>query len=160
MIRALLMLLISFGSFHAASQNVSAVDSIEIADKISDWNKAWKLKDPVLAAKWYTEKADFTNAFGFTMIGKSAIEPYLTEVFGFDFVMAGNTEQTSLKLKSISKNAILAITTVERKGQQTVDKKSLGTRNTTHYRLFEKTNGWFISAHLISDARNTESEKH
>ena len=94
------------------------------------------------------------------MIGQAEIQEYLTRVFGFDFVMAGNTEQTSLKLKKISDKAILVITTVERKGQKTVDNKSLGARNTTHYRFFEKTDQWKITAHLISDARSTESEKH
>ncbi|GBF22504.1 MULTISPECIES: YybH family protein [Arenibacter] len=142
------------------SQEVTIADSLEIVNKINDWNKAWKTKDVALACKWYSENADFTNAFGFNRIGKSDIQTYLGEVFGFDFVMEGNTEQTSLKLRRISDKAILAITAVERTGQKTVGNKSLGTRNTTHYRLFEKTDQWKITAHLISDARSTESEKH
>ncbi len=99
--------------------------------------------------KWYSENADFTNAFGFSMIGQQKIQEYLTEVFGFDFVMAGNTEQTSLKFKTISDKATLVITTVEIKGQKTDDNKSLGARNPTHYRLFEKTDQWKITAHFI-----------
>ncbi len=153
----LFILLISKAMY---AQHIMAADSTEIAEKINEWNKAWKIKDPALASKWYAAQADFTNAFGFNMVGQAAIEAYLTEVFGFDFVMAGNTEQTSIKLKKISDDAILAITTVERKGQKISDNKTLGTRNTTHYRLFEKDGQWYITAHLISDARNTESEKH
>ncbi|WP_089888699.1 Cif family virulence factor [Kriegella aquimaris] len=142
------------------AQALSESDSLQIVNKINDWNQGWKTKDVELACKWYSKNADFTNAFGFNMIGQAEIQEYLTRVFGFDFVMAGNTEQTSLKLKKISDKAILVITTVERKGQKTVDNKSLGARNTTHYRFFEKTDQWEITAHLISDARSTESEKH
>jgi hypothetical protein len=153
-------LLLVLGFQPIFSQSIDPKDSTEIANKIGDWNQAWEIKDPALAAKWYAHEADFTNAFGFSMIGQASIHTYLTEVYGFDFVMAGKTAQTSLKLKRIAENAILAITTVERKGQQTADNKSLGVRNTTHYRLFEKTDQWYITAHLISDARSTESAKH
>jgi len=135
-------------------------DEKEIIEKIDDWNRAWKIKDPVLAAKWYSENADFTNAFGFSMIGKANIETYLTRVFGLDFVMAGNSQQTSLKFKKISSNSILVITTIERMGQKTSDGKELGIRNTTHYRIFQKNDNWNIVAHLISDARSNKTEKH
>ncbi|SHK01833.1 Cif family virulence factor [Pseudozobellia thermophila] len=156
----LLILIIVIGSHSGFSQNTSELESLKIASKIDDWNKAWEIKDAELACKWYSENADFTNAFGFNRIGKSEIQKYLTEVFGLDFVMAGNTEQTSIKFKKISNNAILVITTVERRGQKSSDNKDLGIRRTSHYRLFEKTNDWFIKAHLISDARSIKTEKH
>ncbi len=142
------------------SQNISEKDSTEISEKINDWNKAWEIKDANLAAKWYSDDADFTNAFGFSMVGKINIEQYLTKVFGFDFVMAGNSQQTSLKFKKLSLKSILAITTIERKGQKTSEGNELETRNTTHYRIFEKTESWKIIAHLISDARSIQTEKH
>ena len=142
------------------AQTVAATDSIEIADKIAEWNTAWSTKDVALACKWYAEDADFTNAFGFHRIGQTEIQTYLTRVFGMDFVMAGNTVQTSLKLKPLSESAVLAISTVERKGQKLSDNSELGTRQTTHYRVFEKTDTWRITAHLISDARSTAAAKH
>ncbi|QIE58749.1 hypothetical protein G5B37_03985 [Rasiella rasia] len=156
----LLTLTLVLGMQSVVSQNISESDSLQIVNKIADWNRAWKIKDAELACKWYSENADFTNAFGFNRIGQLEIQKYLTEVFGFDFVMAGNTEQTSLKLKKISEKAILAITTVERKGQKTADNKNLEPRRTTHYRLFEKNEQWKITAHLISDARSIKIEKH
>ena len=155
-----ILIIIVVGFQQVSSQNVSEKDSLEISEKINDWNKAWKIKDANLAAKWYSDNADFTNAFGFSMIGKNEIEPYLTRVFGFDFVMAGNSQQTSLKFKKLSINSILVITTIERKGQKTSDGNELGTRNTTHYRIFQKNDSWEIIAHLISDARSIETEKH
>ncbi len=144
----------------ALTQTISENDSIEITSKIDDWNEAWKIKDAQLAAKWYSEDADFTNAFGFSMIGNSAIEEYLTKVFNMDFVMAGNSEQTSLKIKWVADNSILAITTISRIGQLQSDGSELGDRTTTHHRLFKKDTDWRIIAHLISDARSIESSKH
>ncbi|WP_157470476.1 Cif family virulence factor [Cyclobacterium amurskyense] len=156
----LIVIIFVLGVQTTNAQTLSEPDSLQVINKINDWNQGWKIKDVKLACKWYSKNADFTNAFGFNMIGQEAIQQYLTRVFGFDFVMAGNTVQTSLKFKKISDKAILVITTVERMGQETADNISLGTRNTTHYRLFEKTDQWEITAHLISDARSTASEKH
>lgn len=155
---SIILLLIGFTSIHA--QTISEKDRLEINQKIADWNQAWKIKDASLAAKWYSEDADFTNAFGFSMIGKSEIDSYLTRVFKMDFVMAGNSEQTSIKLKYISSNTILAISTIERKGQKTNDGEELGPRQTSHHRLFQKKDSWLIVAHLISDARSIETKKH
>jgi uncharacterized protein (TIGR02246 family) len=158
--RVLLFLLFLSGISQVNAQGISAKDSIQIVQKVDDWNKAWEIKNPELAAKWYSDDADFTNAFGFNMIGKEAIEEYLTRVFKMDFVMAGDSEQTSLKLKYISENIVLVISTISRKGQKLSDNRELGSRRTTHYRLFQKTNRWNIIAHLISDARSIESNKH
>ena len=155
-----LTLLLTIIIFQTNHSQTKTDDEKEIIEKIDDWNHAWKIKDPVLAAKWYSDNADFTNAFGFSMIGKVNIETYLTRVFGLDFVMAGNSQQTSLKFKKISSNSILVITTIERKGQKTSDEKELGIRNTTHYRIFQKNDNWIIVAHLISDARSLNTEKH
>ena len=142
------------------AQQVQVTDSIEIISKIDDWNKAWDIKDPILAAKWYTDDADFTNAFGFNLIGKSAIEEYLTQVFQMDFVMAGKSEQTSIQLKFLSENVMLAISTISRKGQKMNDGTQLGDRRTTHHRVFTKDGDWQITAHLISDARSIHKNDH
>ena len=157
----ILVLLIILGGFNTInSQSITQKDSIEINEKIDDWNKAWKIRDASLAAKWYSNDADFTNAFGFSMVGKDNIESYLSRVFKMDFVMAGNSEQTSVKLKYITENTMLAISTIERKGQKLSDGKELGPRRTTHHRLFYKNDGWQIVGHLISDARSIETNKH
>lgn len=144
----------------AMAQDISKNDSIQIVEKVEDWNKAWKIKDANLAAKWYTDDAEFTNAFGFSMIGKLAINKYLGRVFKMDFVMSGNSEQTSLKIKRISENIVLVVSTISRKGQKLSDNEELGPRRTTHHRLFKKEEEWKIVAHLISDARSIDTAKH
>lgn len=159
--KKILFLIIIFGSFiKVYSQNIEENDSIQIVKIVDDWNKAWKIKDANLAAKWYTKDADFTNAFGFSMIGKNAIDEYLTRVFKMDFVMSGNSDQTSLKLKHVNHNTVLVISTISRKGQKLSDESQLGPRITTHHRLFQKTEEWKIIAHLISDARSVQTKKH
>ena len=158
--RLIFLLIIFFGVQHLYAQQIATQDSLTIVSKIEDWNQAWKTKDATLAAKWYSADADFTNAFGFSMIGKKAIETYLTRVFNMDFVMAGNSEETSVKLKKVSDDTVLAITTIERKGQQHNDGQELGTRHTTHHRLFKKDKDWQLIAHLISDARSINTPKH
>lgn len=157
----IILLIIVLGGFNTTiSQNISQKDSLEIDNKIADWNRAWKISDASLAAKWYSKDADFTNAFGFSMIGQNEIESYLTRVFKMNFVMAGNSKQTSIKMKYISPNTILAISTIERKGQKIDDGSELDLRRTTHHRLFHKNTAWKIVAHLISDARSIETNKH
>jgi len=158
--KILILLTILGGITQINAQNISKKDSILIVEKVDDWNRAWKIKDPSLSAKWYSNDADFTNAFGFSMIGKTAIEEYLTRVFKMDFVMSGNSEQTSLKLKYVSDNYILVISTISRKGQKLNDDSELGPRRTTHHRLFQKNGDWQIIAHLISDARSIKTNKH
>ena len=158
--KTIAILIITLGISKTQAQNISQKDSLLIVNKIDDWNISWEIKDANLAAKWYSHDADFTNAFGFTMIGKEAIEKYLTNVFKMDFVMTGKSEQTSLKLKYISDNSILVISTISRKGQKLSDNKELGNRRTTHHRLFKKDEEWLIIAHLISDARSITKNKH
>ncbi len=159
--KKIVILLIVLGGFNTInSQNISQQDSLEITKKIDDWNQAWKIKDASLAAKWYSNDADFTNAFGFSMVGKKNIESYLSRVFKMNFVMAGKSEQTSMKLKFITQNTILVISTIERKGQKLSDGEELGARQTTHHRLFYKKDNWEIVGHLISDARSIETNKH
>lgn len=158
--KALPFLLLLGIVYQLDAQRIPTEDSLKIVQQVDDWNKAWKIKDPVLAAKWYSDDADFTNAFGFSMIGKQAIEEYLTRVFKMDFVMAGDSEQTSLKLKQIAENVVLAVSTISRKGQKLSDESELGPRRTTHHRLFKKDGEWALVAHLISDARSIDTKKH
>ena len=141
-------------------QGLHNADSIEIVNKIDDWNKGWKVKDYVLASKWYSDRAEFTNAFGHNKTGKTEIEGFMKEVFALPFVMAGDSKVAKQKFIQLDKNIVLVITTIERAGQKAPDGSSLGIRHTTHHRVFKKGEEWLIESHLISDARDTESSKH
>ena len=141
-------------------QRLSKPDSIEIANKIDDWNNGWNVKDYKLATKWYSETADFTNAFGHSRTGKTDIEKFMKEVFALPFVMAGKSRVTHQKFIQLDDKIVVVVTSIERTGQKTPDNSELGVRQTTHHRVFKKGTVWLIESHLISDARDTEPHKH
>lgn len=156
------ILLLLFTSFYEgiSAQGISKADSVEIAGKIDDWNKGWKIKDYKLTTQWYSAGAEFTNAFGHTKTGKVEIELFMKEVFQLPFVMAGDSKVVQQKFVVLSNKIVLVITSIERTGQKSPDEKELGIRQTTHHRVFQKDNEWLIVGHLISDARDTGSTKH
>ena len=98
------------------SQSITAADSTEIAQKIDDWNSGWVENDYELATKWYSDQAEFTNAFGHNMIGKSEIRKLLKDVFSLPFVMAGSSRVAAQKMVPVSENVVLVITQIERTG--------------------------------------------
>lgn len=158
--KVIIMLIFVTAYAQVLGQTISKSDSIEIANKIEDWNKGWQVKDYKLATKWYSDIAEFTNAFGHTRIGQSDIEGLLKEVFQLPFVMAGDSKVTKQKFIALDEKIVLVITSIERTGQKTPDEKELGVRQTTHHRVFKKDNEWLIVGHLISDARDPVSSKH
>jgi uncharacterized protein (TIGR02246 family) len=159
----LLFNLISMFVFTLASkgQSLASKDSLQIHSMIDDWNKAWNAKDYALAAKWYSDDARFTNAFGDKRTGQKDVETLLKEVFSLPFVMSGKSETTEHRFQVVSNGLVIVHTSVVRKGQQTPDGSLLPDRMTTHLRVFQQdSNGWKIKAHLISDARDKQAQKH
>ena len=143
------------------AQGFSTKDSLEIHAIIEDWNKAWETKDFIIATKWYSDDAHFTNAFGDKRIGKKEVETLLKEVFTLPFVMSGKSETTDHSFQVLSNSTVIVHTAVVRKGQQMPGGSVLPDRMTTHLRVFQNNNNrWKIMAHLISDARDKQSPKH
>lgn len=155
LISSLLISVIIFG------QSISTKDSMQITSIINDWNHAWNIKDYLLASKWYSDDAKFTNAFGDKKNGRKEIEALLKEVFSLSFVMKGKSDAFFQAFKFMGENIILVHTEVTRKGQTMPDGTAIAERKTTHLRVFRKNrDGWQIEAHLISDARDKQSNKH
>lgn len=128
---------------------------------VDDWSRAWVVEDPVPAASGYSDDAEFTNAFGFHRTGREAIEAYLTEVFAMDFVMAGDSREVFREVDFLGPDVALRRSKVERTGQTTSEGESLGVRQTSHLRVFQRRSGeWKLVSHLISDARATGSAEH
>ncbi len=146
---------------YTCGQQLSASDSVQISSMIKDWDDAWNIKNPVLAAKWYTADARFTNAFGDKVNGQTEIRRLLTEVFSLPFVMSGKSETIEHQFQNLNGNTVIVHTAVTRKGQQMPDGIVIPDRRTTHMRVFQKVgNAWAIKSHLISDARDKQSSKH
>ena len=159
----LLFGLMSMFVFTLASkaQSLASKDSLQIHSMIEDWNKAWNAKDYRLAAKWYSNDARFTNAFGDKRTGQKDVEALLKEVFSLPFVVSGKSETTEHRFQVLGHDLVIVHTAVVRKGQQMPDGSVLPDRMTTHLRVFQQDGtGWIIKAHLISDARDKQSPKH
>jgi len=138
-----------------------AKDSTIIESMIDDWNTSWNTKDYQLAAKWYSDDARFTNAFGHVRNGRTEVEALLKEVFSLAFVMAGKSEVVSQTQQRLSADVILVNTIVERKGQTMPDGTTIDKRQTHHLRVFNRQKGgWKIVSHLISDSRDRQSTQH
>ena len=138
----------------------SEEDKAEIEQAISNWDRAWKIKDPVLASQDYSKDADWTNAFGMIRKGQGEIEATLKEVFALPFVMAGDSTTSEQEVRFMDQNTALVLTRVKRSGQLDPENKSIGNRQTSHLRVFSRLDGrWQIVSHLISDARSTETGK-
>lgn len=159
--RYLLAMLLSMGvlfPLHASSS--PETDKVAIQQVISNWDRAWKIKDPVLAARDYAKDADWTNAFGMTRKGQAQIEATLKDVFALPFVMAGESSTSQQEIRFLGPDTALVLTRVTRAGQLDPGNKSLGTRQTSHLRVLSRVDGrWQIVSHLISDARSTATGK-
>ena len=136
-------------------------DRAAIEAAYDDWYEAWRTKDHVLAAKHYSDDAEFVNAFGMRCLGRQQIHELLEEVFAMDFVMAGDSETVRRDLRFLDESVALVTSEIRRVGQRTAEDQPLGDRKTSHLRVFEKRGDrWVIVSHLISDARETERPDH
>ena len=145
----------------ASAPPASADDRAEIEAAYADWYTAWRIQDPVLAAKHYSDDAEFVNAFGMRCVGRQQIQELLEEVFALDFVMAGESETVRKDVQFLRPDVALVASEIRRVGQRTAEDEALGDRKTTHLRVFEKRDGrWLLVSHLISDARKTERPEH
>jgi uncharacterized protein (TIGR02246 family) len=152
----LLFVDISLAQTTAQTSNKQEVEKI-----IESWNQGWLKKDAKLAARDYSDDADWTNAFGLKKKGRVEIEQFLTEVFSLPFVMAGQSKVAEQSVKVVKPDVALVITRVERVGQLTPTGSAMGTRQTSHLRVLLKVgNEWKIISHLISDARDPERREH
>jgi uncharacterized protein (TIGR02246 family) len=157
----LILLIFQLGVINAPCQELQLRDSTLIVSVINDWNKAWKEKDYILAAKGYSQDCRFTNAFGDKRNGRLEVQNLLKEVFALPFVMAGESETTEHLFQVLDNTNVVVHTSVIRKGQKTPDNRVIPDRQTTHMRVFQKKDDtWEIHAHLISDARDKQTPKH
>ena len=144
-----------------AQKRISKDDQVKIEQAVANWDKAWNTKDATLASQDYADDAAWTNAFGMKRRGRTEIQKFLTEVFATPFVMTGQSKTVEQSVRLVSRDVALVHTLVERTGQQTRSGADLGTRRTSHLRVFVRSQGrWKITSHLISDARDTAARAH
>jgi uncharacterized protein (TIGR02246 family) len=132
-------------------------DRAAIETAVENWMAAWERKDVHLAVQDYADDADWTNVFGVWCRSRAELETTLTQIFSSPFAMAGQDAVVGQDVRFLRPDVALVRTRVERHGQLMPSGEPMGTRHTTHLRVFERTEaGWKIVSHLISDARDQE----
>jgi uncharacterized protein (TIGR02246 family) len=140
---------------------VTIEDQRAIEEAVENWIVAWEHKDPHLAAQDYAEDADWTNVFGVTCTSRAELEEALTQMFSHPYVTAGRDTVVGQYIRFLGSDVALARTQVERRGQMMPSGAPMGTRHTSHLRVFARTGaGWRIVSHLISDARDRDRPEH
>ncbi|MDQ3139877.1 MAG: SgcJ/EcaC family oxidoreductase, partial [Pseudomonadota bacterium] len=141
-IAALTVLLLT----HAPAVAQSAADKTAVTSAIDRWDRAWQVKDHKLATSDYAEETHWVNAFGQRAMSRAEVERTLREVFTLPFVVAGNSRTVGHDVRFLGKDVAVVTTQVERHGQKTPDSRELGSRQTSHLRVFQRQNGtWRIT---------------
>ncbi|MCK8521462.1 hypothetical protein M0D21_07780 [Aquimarina sp. D1M17] len=128
-------------------------DSKEILKTIDNWNKGWEVKDVELAIKDYSDKTDWTNAFGDRMQSKTELRQLLTEIFAMDFVMTGVDNYVNDDVQFLTEDIALLRSKNIRSGQKWSDGTIMKDRYIHHLRVYQRINNeWKITNHMISQA--------
>jgi hypothetical protein len=96
-----------------------------------------------------------------TCNSRAELESTLAHIFSLPYVMAGKDRIVGQEIRCVRPDVALVTTRVKRSGQRTPSGEPLGTRHTTHLRVFARTElGWKIVSHVISDARAPQRPRH
>lgn len=138
----------------ARADDPAESDRAAIMQALHRWEQAWVDKDAELAARDYSDDADWTNAFGMRRLGREEIQKLLEEVFQLPFVMAGSTLYEYHDFTYVGPSTILLRSRAIRTNQQLDSGKTEPPRRINHLRVFAKQGErWVIISHLIADER-------
>ncbi len=144
----ILSLLLSL-SLHSQTKS----DKNEINNVIKTIAEGWKEKDVEKTTKYYDDKVDWTNAFGDRMQSKKDLKALLKEIYSFDFVMKGNSENQYNDIKFLTPEIAIVRSKTVVKGQEWSDGKVMEDRHNHHLLVFQKKESeWKVISHLISQA--------
>ena len=128
-------------------------DEAVINKSVQDWDDAWKTKDLDLAVKHYSNKTDWTNAFGARAQSKDELKELLQFIFNMDFVMAGENNYGDNEITFINHSIATVRSQNIRKNQKWADGSKMNDRYINHLRIYQKNDGvWLITNHMISQA--------
>ena len=104
----------------------------------------------------YFEDADWTNAFGTTLRGNTAIAGYLRDLFADEHFAAGvPVRPPEASVRFLGDDVAVAKTYLERAGQQTSTGETLPVRRNHSLKVLRKEGGtWRIVSDLYMDARD------
>lgn len=146
----LLMLVCSLNTF-AKAQNKD--DKQQIESIIKTIAEGWKEKDVEKSTKHYDDNVDWTNAFGDRMQSKEELKVLLAEIYAFDFVMKGKSENQYNDIDFLTQEIAIVRSKTVVKGQEWSDGAAMKDRHNHHLMVFQKKEGkWKVISHLISQA--------
>ncbi len=133
-----------------------AADEVAIIQAITNWDRGWKEFNAELATEDYADDADWTNAFGRTRKGKTAIREFLTGLFSAPEMRARTSSPSTISIKFVRPDVAVVSSYRETVGQKTASGREYPTRKTHDLRVFTKEKGrWVIVSHLIMDEKES-----
>ncbi|MCR9229261.1 MAG: nuclear transport factor 2 family protein [Flavobacteriaceae bacterium] len=124
-----------------------------INQSIDAWDKAWENKDVELSLKYYADSIDWTNAFGDRVRTKDELRALLENIFGLDFVMAGENNYGENEITFLSDSIATVRSLNIRKNQKWPNGSPMDDRHIHHLRVFKNIHGeWLIVNHLVGQA--------
>ncbi|GLR19879.1 hypothetical protein [Portibacter lacus] len=126
-------------------------DRASLLKTIDHWTQGWENKDVNLAIQDYANDIDWTNAFGDRVTNKEELKQLLEVIFGFDFVMLGQTEYVENDIEFLDQNYVTVRSKSIRKGQKNGDGSLMADRIVNHLRVYRRDKEtWKIVNHMIS----------
>lgn len=146
-------LLLSCNSQETKSPKDFTKDESAINQSIHDWDNAWENKNVELAIKHYSDKTDWTNAFGRRVQSKDELKDLLKFIFNMDFVMAGENNYGKNEITFLNDSTATVRSKNIRINQRWSDGSRMDDRHINHLRIYQNINGnWLITNHMISQA--------
>lgn len=146
-------LLLSCNSQETKSPKDFTRDESAINQSIQDWDNAWGNKNVELAIKHYSNKTDWTNAFGRRVQSKDELKDLLKFIFNMDFVMDGENNYGKNEITFLNDSTATVRSKNIRINQRWPDGSRMDDRHINHLRIYQNINGnWLITNHMISQA--------
>lgn len=128
-------------------------DKQQIETIIKTIAQGWKEKNVDKTTKHYDDAVDWTNAFGDRMQTKDQLKALLTEIYSYDFVMKGKSENQYNDIDFLTPEIAVVRSKTVVKGQEWGDGTAMKDRHNHHLMVFQKKdNDWKVISHLISQA--------
>jgi uncharacterized protein (TIGR02246 family) len=129
-------------------------DEAAIREVISHWDSGWAQFDAKIATQDYADDADWTNAFGNSVKGKTEIYKFLEKLYKSPEITPRKSTPSTSTIKFIRPDVAVVSSYRETVGQRTSSGAEYPTRKTHDLRVLVLDKGkWVIVSHLIADEK-------
>ena len=133
----------------------TTADTAAIRVAIDNWDRGWRVFDAHLATQDFAADADWTNAFGKSQKGQSAVEKYLAALFVTPEIRSRQSTPSSMTIRFVRPDVAVVASDRQTSGQKTASGDTYPTRKTHDLRVFVKEHGrWLITSHQVMDEKD------